>query len=66
MSSTSVGFGWGGVLENAAEISSFSEHLASQIHERMSVYDDRNHRVGTVRKIYPPTKDHEFYMRVLH
>jgi hypothetical protein len=64
MSSTSVGFGWGSVLDNAAGISSYSEHLASQIREGMSVYDDRNHRVGTVRKVYPPTRDHEFYIKV--
>lgn len=64
MSSTSVGFGWGSTLETGAEISSCSEHLASSIHVGMAVYDRRNHRVGTVRKVYPPTQDHEFYIKV--
>ena len=30
----------------------------------MSVYDQRNHRVGTVQKVYPLTQDHEFYIKV--
>ncbi|HEU4792633.1 MAG TPA: PRC-barrel domain containing protein [Nitrolancea sp.] len=30
----------------------------------MAVYDQRNHRVGTVQKVYPLTQDHEFYIRV--
>lgn len=61
---TSVGFGWGSTLENAAGISSFSEHLAPQVHEGMAVYDQRNRRVGTVKKVYPLTRDHEFYIKV--
>ena len=30
----------------------------------MSGYDQRNHRVGTVQKVYPLTQDHEFYIKV--
>lgn len=61
---TSVGFGWGSTLENAAEISSISEHLAEYVHKGMAVYDRRNHRVGTVEKVYPPTMDNEFSIKV--
>jgi hypothetical protein len=61
---TSVGFGWGNTLESAASISSYSEYLATSIRNGMAVYDDRNHKVGTVSKVYPPTKGREFYIKV--
>jgi hypothetical protein len=64
---TSVAWGWGpgGDLDDSmAVMKAEHEFLLSVIQPGMSVYDNRRHKIGTVRKVYPPYDDEkDFFLR---
>ena len=54
---TSIGWGWGGgsdLEDNATVIKAEQAMLLATIQNGMTIYDDRNHRVGTVRNVSRP------------
>ncbi|HEU4792920.1 MAG TPA: hypothetical protein VFS96_04615 [Nitrolancea sp.] len=54
---TSIGWGWGGgsdLEDNATVIKAEQAMLLATIQNGMTIYDDRNHRIGTVRNVSRP------------
>lgn len=55
------GFGWFGRSPQAER-----KQLTSFLQEGLDVYDNQNHKIGTVSKIYPPVSPgEEFFIKVV-